>query len=147
MEDDDLLFTPDPTVASNPDTERYTDASEGDLEVLSGSESPEEHLLTTEEEEFDDAHSTLGMGRGLSPVAEVSPEAGSMDSTESLNKNCGVLESELDTALSRLSTLTDELTEVEESIVESTQTKLTETVTLTQNGARKDSSNSSFEGL
>lgn len=118
--------------------------------MLSGSESLEEQL-PTEEEEFDDAHSTLGRGRGLSPVAEVSPEAASMGSTESLNKNCGVLESELDTALSRLSTLTDELTEVEESIEGSRQTKLTETVTIKSapqgNGTRKSSSDNSFEGV
>lgn len=96
-----------------------------------------------EEEEFDDAHSSVGMVRGLSPVVEVSPEAASLGSSESLDKNCGVLESELDTALSRLSTLTDELMEVEESIVESRQTKQTETVTIT---SRKESSDNSFEG-
>ena len=119
MDDHDLLIAPDPTtVASNVDTDRYTDVSEG---PLSGSESAEECLPLLEEgeeEEFDDAHSTLGIVRGLSPVAEVSPQA-------------GMLESELDTALFRLSTLTDELTEVEESIVKSKQTKLSLTPKLT----------------
>ena len=130
------MVTPELTVSSIPDPDIYMDASEGDTQA-SGDESGGEVYG----EGFDDAHLTLSasrlQGRELSPVAEVSPEVLSMGSTpESTNRNCVDLESELNTALSRLSTLTNELTEVEESVFESRQTMIPETVT---------SSGSSFE--
>lgn len=149
------MFTPDLTTSSIPDTDMYMDASEreGGLQA-SGDESEggEEYG-----EEFDDAHSTVALShlqcRGLSPVAEVSPEAVSVASSESLDNNYLDLESELNTALSRLNTLTDELTEVEVSVLESMQTKITETVTITSvpearqgDESRKNSTESSYEG-
>lgn len=152
-EEDQELLTPDLTVSSNADTDMYMDASEGEAEMeASGDESGEEG--------FDEAHSTLHLdishlqGRELSPVAEVSPEAVSIGSTESLDRNCVDLESELNIALSQLSNLTVELAEVEQSIVGSRQTKITETVTITSvpnarqegDGSRKSSSETAFEG-
>lgn len=149
------MVTPDLTVSSVPGPDVYTEASEGDTQA-SGDESGGEEYG----EEFDDAHSTLSVlhlqGRELSPVAEVSPEAISRGSTESLNRNCVDLESELNTALSQLNTLTNELNEVEveESILESRQTKMTETVTfesvpeaMEEDQRNKNSSGSSYEGI
>jgi hypothetical protein len=140
FDEDQEMFTPDLTV---PDAEVvFVDASDG-----TGDESGGEEFG----EEFDDAHSTLSVahGRGLSPVAEVSPEQ-ILGSSESLNRNTEDLESELNTALSRLSTLTNELTEVEVSVLESRQTTTTETVTFASVPeawqSRKNSSGSSYEG-
>lgn len=113
------LVTPD-SACSSPDSEQYTEASEGET-------IPEDE----EEDEYSDTHSALHPGlhqqrRGLSPVAEVSPEAASAaESIESVDN----LELELNTALSQLSDLKDELV-LEESLLESQQTRITETVTL-----------------
>ncbi len=85
------------------------------------------------------------MNRGLSPVPEVSPELGSAGSTESLNKS-QTLEMELNVALSRLNSLTNELTEVEVSVLETRQTKVTETVTTAAFPEARGDSSSSFEG-
>ena len=102
-----------------------------------------------EEEEFGDASSALlqtGLQfRGLSPVAEVSPEVASTGSSESLDKHTNI-ESELNMALSRLSTLTDELNEVEQSVLESRQIKVTETVTIENRKNSLAKSDDSFEG-
>lgn len=113
----------------------YMDASEGEGE-LSREESEEEYVAKYDDPDHDacsslhsDASRTVA--RGLSPVVEVSPEVASIGSTESLEKTCVDLESELNTAMSRLSSLTGELAQVEESVLESRQTKLTETVMIT----------------
>ena len=128
-EDDDMLFTPDnTTVVSAGDTDQYVDASEGE-----GHASDEESEGDFEDK-FDEASSSLRVDspltvhRGLSPLVEVSPEVASVGSTESLERSCVDLETELNTAMSRLSTLTGELAAVEESVTESRQTKHTETV-------------------
>lgn len=149
-EEYEQLLTPDLPASSNPDTDMYMDASDGETDhAVSGDESAYEE----EEEEFDDAPSHLHpqqlVCRGLSPVVEMSPEATSTGSTEALDKNCADLEEELNTALSRLTTLTGELAEVE--VLESRQTKITETVTITScpidtREMRKTSTDSSFEG-
>lgn len=145
------VFTPDLTEGSNPDL--YMDAWEGEAGLeASGDENVEECG-----EEFDDARSTLSRQR-LSPVAEVSPEAVSISSMESLEqRNCVDLESELNAVMSQLGNMTDELTEVEVSVLESKQTKMTETVTITsvsearqEDESRKNStetSETSFEGI
>lgn len=134
-------MTPDPTVGSNADTDPYIDASEG-----------EPDYQTDDGEEFDDARTTLPpdspppvCGRGLSPVAEVSPEVASVSSMESL-ENHRDIEADLNTALSHLSTLTNELNEVEESILESRQTKITETVIIATMEKTDERNDSSFEG-
>lgn len=147
-EDYEHLLTPDPTASSNPDTDMYMDASDGESDrPVSGDESAYEE---EEEGEFDDATSHLHpqrvMCRGLSPVVEMSPEVTCHGSTEVLDRNCEDLEEELNTALSRLTTLTGELAEVE--VLESRQIKITETVTITTDAKemRKTSTDSSFEG-
>lgn len=78
-------------------------------------------------------------------MAEVSPEVASVSSMESL-ENHKDIEADLNTALSHLSTLTNELNEVE-SILESRQTKITETVIIATMPEKTDERNdSSFEG-
>lgn len=129
-------MTPDrDTVASNADTDLYVDASEGE-----GQGSVEEEESDGNYgEEFDNARSSLHLDspppicRGLSPVAEVSPEVASMGSTESLEKRCVDLETELNTAMLKLTTLTDELAQVEQesTTLECRQTTLSETVVTT----------------
>lgn len=128
------MLTPDTaTVSSNGDTDLYQDASEGEGH-LSGEESESDYG-----EQYDDANSGLSpqvVCRGLSPVVEVSPEVVSIGSAESLEGevSAGVedLESELNSAMSKLTVLTSELDQVsvEESVLESRQTKYTETVTI-----------------
>jgi len=94
------------------------------------------------------------LGRGLSPVMEVSPELASAESTESL-KNCDDLETELSVAMLRLSSMTSEL---EESVVEEAcLTKVSETGTLLSDQRSPEAgrvhrlssekTDSSFEGL
>lgn len=147
QDDSELLVTPDLiTVSSNADTELL---AESGGEEVSGDESGEDYG-----EKFDDDRSMVhpDLHRGLSPVVEVSPELASVGSAESLDKNTGDLESELDTALTRLTTLTDELTEVEEAVLESRQTNVKEIVTMSpevipgESDSRKNSSETSFEG-
>ena len=147
------LLTPDPTASSNPDTDMYMDASDGESDLaVSGDESAYEE--EEEEAEFDDAPSHLNPQhltcRGLSPVVEMSPEVTHHGSTEALDRNCVDLEEELNTALTRLTTLTGELAEVK--VLESRQTKITETVTIAScptdtEEMRKTSTDSSFEGI
>lgn len=122
--EESLLVTPDlMTSRSPPDSDQYTE----------GEVSPQSSQDDEEEDEFDDAHSNLHLElpvcRGLSPVAEVSPELASMGSNESVNNSKEL--AELNTAMSRLSSLTSELIEVEDTVLESRQTKVTETVTIT----------------
>lgn len=112
-----------------------------------------------EDERFDDAQPDFPylqpvnlMCRGLSPLIEVSSELASAESTESL-RNCADLETELNAALSRLSDMTCELEEAEEAVIESHQTKVTETVTLQRApeadsvSASAETTGYSFEGL
>ena len=91
-----------------------------------------------DEAQFDDAHmnlpyvdSVMPPYRGLSPVVEVSSELASSelasaDSVESI-RSCQDLKTELDVAMSRLSSISNELTE---AVLETRQTKVTETVTV-----------------
>lgn len=123
------LVTPDPISSHNLDTYSY---NEGEVDQVS----PDEYDSGDEPPQFDDAHlnlpyvdSVMPPCRGLSPVAEVSSELASAESTESI-RNCQDLETELNAALSRLNSMTNELEEVEEAVLESQQTKVTETVTI-----------------
>ena len=97
------------------------------------------------------SQSVSSLGRGLSPVMEVSPELASAESIE----NCADLETELNEALSRLSDMTSELEEVVEAKTCLTSASETNTLPTGQGSSEaghvrrlsSEKTDSSFEGL
>lgn len=143
---DELLVTPDP-ISSNSLDNTYEGLVE--QQVFQDDED--------DDSQFDDAQmnlpfmdSVMPPCRGLSPLVEVSSEMASSelasaDSIESI-KSCHDLETELNVAMSRLSTISDEL---EEAVLESRQTTITETVTIGASFDRKpfsERADSAYEG-
>ena len=130
------LSTLDPGSICNPDSSRYPE-EEVEKQVS-------EYDDQNDVDQFDDARLSLSSVvqpcRGLSPLVEVSSEMTSAESIESM-------ELELDAALSHLSDVTCGM---EEAVLESRQTKITETVKIEPRERRKqlfsERRASSYEG-